>query len=127
MTDQIKVTAMLELEIAVPDWLRSVLEAKQPEMARPAPKKTSSPFPLPRAMTDPVGLYVEQLAEYIKAAGTDGVTRPQINKTFRYRLTNNVQRDLALSKLPKGFEKRNERYQASDIIRSRHRWFYVGE
>lgn len=125
MTDTIKITAQIEYEIELPDWLRDTLAGKHPETAQPAPQPKSMGFPLPREMTDPMGVYVEQLAEFIKAAGTEGVTRQEINKTFRYRLTNNALRDIALSKLPEGFEKRNERYQASDIKRTRHRWFWV--
>lgn len=120
MTDQI--TIMLEID--VPDWLREAVTGNQ---VQPTSKAEPMDFPLPREMSDPMGLYVEQLAEFIKAAGPDGITRQAINKAFRYRLTNNAHRDMALSKLPKGFEKRNERYQASDIMRTRHRWFWVGD
>lgn len=113
--------------IELPDWLRTALAGKQSEAAQPATKPKSMDFPLPCEMTDPMGIYVEQLVEFIKATGAEGVTRQAINKAFRYRLTNDAQRDLALSKLPKGFEKRTERYQASDIMRTRHRWIYVGD
>jgi len=125
MTENIEITAMIECKIEIPDWLRSALMCKQVEAAQPKPKSIDNP--LSRTMTDPMGVYTEQLAEFIKAAGKDGATRQEIDKSFRYRLTNKVQRDIALSKLPKGFEKRNERFTANNgKRRSRHRWFYVG-
>ena len=125
MNENIKSTCIIECELS--DWLQPALVGKQPEAAQPATKSKSIAFPSPREMTDPMGVYTEQLAEYIKAAGNDGRTRQEINKAFRFQLTNNAQRDMALSKLSKGFEKRNERYQASDIMWTRHRWSWVGE